>query len=133
MTGAHTRRTLSQRAVIMFLMLLLVLEGCDAGAQSSPTAQTSGSQSTQTSQPGTGARLSVVATTTQIRSMTEFVAGDFANVRSILTPGADPHEYEPRPSDVAAIARASLVLRTVLAWTTDWKRLSRMQEGKPRS
>ena len=56
-------------------------------------------------------KLVVVTTTTQIRSMTESVAGEWATVRSILPPGADPHEFEPKPSDVQAIATSNLVLR----------------------
>jgi ABC-type Zn uptake system ZnuABC Zn-binding protein ZnuA len=30
----------------------------------------------------------------------------------MLRPGGDPHDYEPRPSDVAAVARAELVFRS---------------------
>jgi ABC-type Zn uptake system ZnuABC Zn-binding protein ZnuA len=30
----------------------------------------------------------------------------------MLRPGGDPHDYEPRPSDVAAVARAGLVFRS---------------------
>ena len=35
--------------------------------------------------------------------------GDNAEVHGILTPNADPHDYEPRPSDATAIAGAELV------------------------
>lgn len=64
-------------------------------------------------------RLIVVTTTTQIRSMTEAVAGDRATVRSILTPGADAHEFEPRPSDAQAIAESVLVLKNGIG-LDDW-------------
>ena len=40
------------------------------------------------------------------------VAGERADVRQILRPSSDPHAYEPRPSDVKAIAAASVVLRS---------------------
>ena len=30
----------------------------------------------------------------------------------MLRPGGDPHDYEPRPSDVAAVARAAVVFRS---------------------
>jgi len=52
----------------------------------------------------------VVATTTQSADIARNVAGDGVEVHGILTPNADPHDYEPRPSDAAAIANAELVL-----------------------
>jgi ABC-type Zn uptake system ZnuABC Zn-binding protein ZnuA len=57
-------------------------------------------------------RLQVVATTTQVGDMVRQVAGDRADVAQILRPGSDPHEYEPRPSDALAVARAKLVFRS---------------------
>ena len=52
----------------------------------------------------------MVATTTQVADIARNVAGDEAEVHGILTPNADPHDYEPRPSDAAAIAGAELVI-----------------------
>jgi ABC-type Zn uptake system ZnuABC Zn-binding protein ZnuA/ABC-type Mn2+/Zn2+ transport system permease subunit len=54
-------------------------------------------------------RLHVVATTTQIGDWVAEVGGDAVAVDQILQPNTDPHEYEPRPSDVAAAADAELV------------------------
>jgi ABC-type Zn uptake system ZnuABC Zn-binding protein ZnuA len=54
----------------------------------------------------------VVATTTQVADLVREVAGDRAAVRQILQPNSDPHEYEPRPSDVRAVAGARLVVRS---------------------
>ncbi len=53
--------------------------------------------------------LEVVATTTQIGDWVRAVGGDAVAVDQILQPNTDPHEYEPRPSDVAAAAGAELV------------------------
>jgi ABC-type Zn uptake system ZnuABC Zn-binding protein ZnuA len=83
-----------------------VLAACGGDSAAGPTA-------------GTGGKLNVVTTTTQIRSMTEAVAGELADVRSILTPGADAHEFEPKPSDVEAIATAALVLKNGIG-LDDW-------------
>ncbi|MDQ3676310.1 MAG: metal ABC transporter substrate-binding protein, partial [Actinomycetota bacterium] len=55
---------------------------------------------------------SVVATTTQVGDLAREVAGDRASVTQILEPNADPHEYEPRPSDVKAVSGAAVVLRS---------------------
>lgn len=74
---------------------------------------------TQSMIPTNGSKLDVVVTTTQIRSMAQAVAGDLADVRSILTPGADPHEFEPKPSDVEAISKSVLVLKNGVG-LDDW-------------
>jgi zinc/manganese transport system substrate-binding protein/manganese/iron transport system substrate-binding protein len=56
----------------------------------------------------TGAQ--VVATTTQVADIARNVAGEEAEVHGILPPNADPHDYEPRPSDTTAIAGAELII-----------------------
>jgi zinc/manganese transport system substrate-binding protein/manganese/iron transport system substrate-binding protein len=87
-------------------LALLLLAGC-------------GGEATPTTTPAAGSKLVVVATTTQIRSMTESVAGDKATVHSILTAGADPHEFEPKPSDLQAIVNSNLVLKNGVG-LDDW-------------
>jgi ABC-type Zn uptake system ZnuABC Zn-binding protein ZnuA len=57
-------------------------------------------------------RPTVVATTTQVGEITRAVAGNRVHVQQILTPGSDPHAYEPRPSDAQAVASAKLVVRS---------------------
>ncbi|HEX6702826.1 MAG TPA: zinc ABC transporter substrate-binding protein [Gaiellaceae bacterium] len=54
-------------------------------------------------------KLRVVATTTQIADWMREVGGPDVDVHQILQPNTDPHEYEPRPRDVEAVARADLV------------------------
>jgi ABC-type Zn uptake system ZnuABC Zn-binding protein ZnuA len=57
-----------------------------------------------------GGEAPVVATTTQVADIARNVAGDEDAVHGILTPNADPHDYEPRPSDAAAIASAEVLI-----------------------
>jgi len=54
-------------------------------------------------------KLDVVATTTQIGDWLREVGGPAVSVDQVLQPNTDPHEYEPRPSDVEAAAGATLV------------------------
>ena len=54
----------------------------------------------------------VVATTTQVADLVRQVGGNRISVDGMLRPGGDPHDYEPRPSDVAAVAKAGLVFRS---------------------
>ncbi|HEY6775544.1 MAG TPA: metal ABC transporter substrate-binding protein [Thermoleophilaceae bacterium] len=59
-----------------------------------------------------GAQLTVVATTTQVADFVRNVGGDRVDVHGILGTNADPHDYEPRPSDVGAIGDAPLVFKS---------------------
>lgn len=96
---------------LLTLVCALILAACDSGATPTGTGQA-------TQDPG-GNKLLVVVTTTQIRSMAQSVAADLADVRSILTPGADPHEFEPKPSDVQAISKSALILKNGIG-LDDW-------------
>jgi len=58
---------------------------------------------------GDGA-LRAVATTTQVADLARNVGGGRVRVTSLLKPGIDPHDYEPSPSDIDALAHADLVL-----------------------
>jgi ABC-type Zn uptake system ZnuABC Zn-binding protein ZnuA len=61
---------------------------------------------------GDDAAVSAVATTTQVADLVRNVGGPRVSVDGILRPNSDPHEYEPRPSDAAALARADVVFRS---------------------
>ena len=56
-----------------------------------------------------GGQLNVVATTTQVADFVREVGGEDVEVHQLLQPNSDPHDYEPRPSDVQAVAEADLV------------------------
>jgi ABC-type Zn uptake system ZnuABC Zn-binding protein ZnuA/ABC-type Mn2+/Zn2+ transport system permease subunit len=59
--------------------------------------------------PDSGGKLEVVATTTEIGDWVRAVGGERVSVDQVLEPNTDPHEYEPRPSDIEAAAGAGLV------------------------
>src|SRR5215213_8939336 len=84
----------SRRPVAALAALLaLIAAGCGGGIETSD-------------------RASVAATTTQLGDLARAVAGSRAAVRQILEPSSDPHAYEPRPSDVKAVASASVLVRS---------------------
>jgi ABC-type Zn uptake system ZnuABC Zn-binding protein ZnuA len=62
--------------------------------------------------PSGGAELTVVATTTHVGDLVRSVGGARVEVDQVLAPNADPHDYEPRPSDVRAVRDARLVVRS---------------------
>jgi zinc/manganese transport system substrate-binding protein len=61
---------------------------------------------------GGGGELTVVATTTQVADLVRNVGGSRVDLHGILGTNADPHDYEPRPSDVAAISDAPVVFKS---------------------
>jgi ABC-type Zn uptake system ZnuABC Zn-binding protein ZnuA len=71
---------------------------------------------------GERGRLRVVATTTQVADLAANVGGGRVRVTSLLKPGIDPHDYEPSPADIDALAHADLVLENGVgleAWLRD--------------
>jgi ABC-type Zn uptake system ZnuABC Zn-binding protein ZnuA len=83
----------SRATVIALASLALAIAGCADDSGSSGGRQ-------------------VVATTTQVADLVRQVGGDRVSVDGMLRPGGDPHDYEPRPSDAAAVAKADLVFRS---------------------
>lgn len=79
---------------LCLVSLVLVLAGC--GGQK-PAA-------------GSARGAPVVAVETFLADFCRQVAGDRLEVRSIVPPGVDPHEYEPTPRDVAAVAGARIIV-----------------------
>jgi len=58
---------------------------------------------------GSTDKVDVVATTTQLGDFVREVGGEAVAVDQILQPNSDPHDYEPRPSDVEAAANAEVI------------------------
>lgn len=61
---------------------------------------------------GEAASLKVIATLFPQYDFTRQIAGDKAEVRLLLPPGAESHSYEPTPSDMKNIANADLFIYT---------------------
>jgi ABC-type Zn uptake system ZnuABC Zn-binding protein ZnuA len=71
---------------------------------------------------GAPGAVDVVATTTVLGDFARAVGGRAADVHQLLQPSSDPHDYEPRPDDVVAVADARLVLTSgagLDAWSAD--------------
>nr|WP_294370228.1 metal ABC transporter substrate-binding protein [uncultured Ruminococcus sp.] len=55
-------------------------------------------------------KISVVTTIFPYYDFVRQLAGDKADVRLLLSPGSDPHSYEPTPSDIVAIENCDLFI-----------------------
>jgi zinc/manganese transport system substrate-binding protein len=64
------------------------------------------------SSSGSDAQLTAVATTTEVADLVRQVGGERVDVQGLLSPGADPHGYEPRPSDAASLVDAGVVFKS---------------------
>jgi ABC-type Zn uptake system ZnuABC Zn-binding protein ZnuA/ABC-type Mn2+/Zn2+ transport system permease subunit len=98
-------------AVVAFGRLVVARLGrrAVAVAASSLVLLVAGCGSDNGSSAGTTGAIPVVATTTQLADIVRNVAGGAVEVRQILQPNSDPHDYEPRPKDIEATAGARVV------------------------
>jgi ABC-type Zn uptake system ZnuABC Zn-binding protein ZnuA len=105
------RRPLGLSIVVLAAAALLAACGNEDAGGGSPEAN----------QAAAASPVKVVATTTQLGDIVRRIGGAGADVTQILRPNTDPHDYEPRPSDVAATAAARVVFQSgnnLDAWAT---------------
>ncbi|MBE7010743.1 MAG: zinc ABC transporter substrate-binding protein [Ruminococcaceae bacterium] len=83
------------KRILLILLCLCVLSGCTVANTDAPA--------------GT---LSIVTTLFPQYDFARVIAGDLAQVRLLLPPGAESHSYEPTPADMIAINEADLFIYT---------------------
>src|SRR5262249_51489879 len=82
--------------------------------------------------PAQGQNARMVATTMDLASLARSVAGDLASVEVMIPPGADPESFEPRPSDLAKLKDAAIVIRVGLGYDHWLDKLPSPHGGKER-
>ncbi len=60
---------------------------------------------------GSADKLAVVATTPEVADFVRTIGGDAVAVTQIIKPNVDPHDYEPTPADMQALATAKVVVK----------------------
>jgi zinc transport system substrate-binding protein len=83
-------------ALISIVLFVIVLAGCG----SDPTK---GEDSSSSEKKG---QLTIYTTVYPLQYFTKQIAGDSADVSSILPPGSDPHTYEPTTKEMVKMAEA---------------------------
>jgi ABC-type Zn uptake system ZnuABC Zn-binding protein ZnuA len=83
-----------RRSIVILTFIILLASAC------SPIA----------SQPNPKTGPIVLASTTFLADMARNVAGDRVQIDSLLPTGADPHGYQPTPSDVAKISKSTVLI-----------------------
>ncbi len=105
-----------QIAGLAALSLIVGLSGCGTTSQtkaaspSSASSETSSAGSETSSAGSVGDRPLVIATSTDVCDVTRQIATDTIDLKCLIAPGADPHEYVPNPEDSKAIEQAKLIL-----------------------
>lgn len=102
-------------AVVPAAVIAIGLAAC-GGNNTDSGGQGGGSMS------AAGARLNVVATTTQVADFARNIGGDRITLTQILTPNVDPHDFEPSPADLTALSRADVLIENGVgleAWLDD--------------
>lgn len=89
----------TSRIVASASLLAIGLSGCGSGT--APAAGGGG---------GGGGKLPVVASFYPLQYIAERIGGDRVNVTSLTKPGAEPHDLELTPQDVAGLADTGLVV-----------------------
>ena len=75
------------------------------------------------------AKLRLVATTPDLASLAEAVGGERVAVSSIVPPGLDPEEYQPRPRDLERLRDADAVIRVGVDYDLWLDRLLRQSQN----
>ena len=91
------------------LSLMLGINGCSAPSQTQSASPSPATFAASTS-PSAAAHPLVVATNTVVCDLTRQIAADTVDLKCLIAPGADPHEYAPKPEDSKAIEQAKLIL-----------------------
>jgi zinc/manganese transport system substrate-binding protein/manganese/iron transport system substrate-binding protein len=92
------------RGVGAVIVLGLLAAGCGSGG--SPATGTSAGATT-----ASATKVHIVVTTPVLADFARNVGGDGVDVYSVLKPNVDPHDYEPTPADLEAIADADVVVK----------------------
>ena len=87
----------SLRTLLSLLTLLILLAACGPAAPGTTDA------------PAEEERLRVVVSILPVANIVYNIGGDRIDLDAIMPPGADPHTFEPRPSDAVKLSQADLI------------------------
>jgi manganese/iron transport system substrate-binding protein len=86
------------------------LTACSTPSSVTPSSASPTGSSIALESGSQGNRPLVIATTSVVCDLTRQIAADTVNLKCLVAPGADPHEYEAKPEDIKALEQAKLIL-----------------------
>ncbi|MBR8830642.1 MAG: hypothetical protein N5P05_000857 [Chroococcopsis gigantea SAG 12.99] len=105
-----TAPSIRQLSKFAALSLLWGLSSCGSAPRTQSTDPGSANSNLSSASPSPADRPLVVATNTVVCDLTRQIAADTVNLKCLIDPGSDPHEYAPNPDDSKAIEQAGLIL-----------------------
>ncbi|SHN58756.1 zinc transport system substrate-binding protein [Paenibacillus sp. ov031] len=95
-------------ALALLFSLTLIVAGC--GQNQSASDSSTSSASTPVPSETEEAKLNVEVSFYPMYEFTKNVAGDLANVHTLVPAGMEPHDWEPTPQDIASIEKADVLV-----------------------
>lgn len=106
--GTYDMKFAKNSALALVFSMALVVTGC---GQKAPAAESDASTSTAASTPAeTEQKLNVQVSFYPMYEFTKNVAGDLADVHTLVPAGMEPHDWEPTPQDMASIEKADVLV-----------------------
>jgi ABC-type Zn uptake system ZnuABC Zn-binding protein ZnuA len=100
----EVKREVLTRLGFFLIFSLIMAAACSPLASTPSSIPSKGQRTTQSPD------LVVLASTTFLADIARNVAGSRLNIESILPVGADPHNYQPVPADLAKISMSSVLI-----------------------
>ncbi|MGV2882315.1 metal ABC transporter substrate-binding protein [Paenibacillus taichungensis] len=95
-------------ALALLFSLTLIVAGC--GQNQSTSDSSTSSANTPVPAETEEAKLNVEVSFYPMYEFTKNVAGDLANVHTLVPAGMEPHDWEPTPQDIASIEKADVLV-----------------------
>ncbi|MFS0856007.1 metal ABC transporter substrate-binding protein [Paenibacillus taichungensis] len=95
-------------ALALLFSLTLIVAGC--GQNQSASDSSTSSANTPVPAKTEEAKLNVEVSFYPMYEFTKNVAGDLANVHTLVPAGMEPHDWEPTPQDIASIEKADVLV-----------------------
>lgn len=95
-------------ALALLFSLTLIVAGC--GQNQSASDSSTSSANTPAPAETEEAKLNVEVSFYPMYEFTKNVAGDLANVHTLVPTGMEPHDWEPTPQDIASIEKADVLV-----------------------
>ncbi|MDO4680872.1 MAG: zinc ABC transporter substrate-binding protein [Aerococcus sp.] len=93
---------------VTLLTALLVLVGCTSQGNSNAGSKTSESSTASSSQATDNKKLKIVTTFYPMTALTQAVAGDQAEITTMIKGNTEAHDYEPSAQDMASLQEADV-------------------------
>jgi zinc transport system substrate-binding protein len=85
------------------ILSILVFTGCGVSTNSSADSQGTGAS-------GADRKLTVYTSVYPMYDFTQKIGGDKIKLKNLVPPGTEPHDWEPTPSDIAALEKADVLI-----------------------